>query len=759
MNYIYPLSYLQVHRQQHDLSEKQKVCSSLNLALPSKNVAVRPIEATSTVSLTKPRIVGLMVLGFAALAGLRLWTTSGIDPSMGLPCVPSSTPRPFCNHGWTHDTTPNIFENITTWIRPANTTTNSCFTSELQDTFNFNEIFSNPNSRFEFNKFLDNIFPQVDAKSFNILIDDIRRCSHSDKEIYKELVKRIGYTQGGILHKGSMILRSLKKEAEATSVMVQKVMGDNPKVDGYLEIGYPGRYVLPIKEKIGITGPIVVMNSAESFTDYVQAGFPLPYDKFIPLNDYNALNETQIPTASMDLVTCFIGLHHVPESKLEDFIKSLHRVIRPGGSFILKDHDAHNSTQKAMASVVHSVFNAEGWVSVKEEMEELRYFKDLESWITLLENHGFKKVSAPLMRDGDPSLNSLIRFERIATQRELNLSAIKEGLGKDYERAGYQTYLTSIEWHDVAVAQEYANCLKQPNCEFPYFKHIQQYQDIFRESYQAAAGNLPLSDLPSSDYTTMNQFIRGKTALEFGIKGVISKTSSFFSKAASIFSFNSETTPAVKTTVEEYDAEIAQKYAHFIEHTPFYMFPFSNYSKELWEVYKKSGTLKDLPLLVYRTAELSAKSLASIPAASSYTAEENKEPETIQLIVEGAENLNLQTIDERIKVLKALPGNEFSLISIPRYRPFTEIWHKLAEKGIKGVEIAGQQKIQVKVLIPTTNENPCKNITGCKKLYDMPILSDPQNKYIALNVDVPALGQVIKDLVGKNVKITYIHDF
>jgi SAM-dependent methyltransferase len=55
-----------------------------------------------------------------------------------------------------------------------------------------------------------------------------------------------------------------------------------------------------------------------------------------------------IETASLDLVTCHIGLHHMAPEQLRPFLASVHRVLRPGGLFVVRDHDVASPAMWAL---------------------------------------------------------------------------------------------------------------------------------------------------------------------------------------------------------------------------------------------------------------------------------------------------------------------------------------------------------------------------------------------------------------------------
>ena len=96
---------------------------------------------------------------------------------------------------------------------------------------------------------------------------------------------------------------------------------------------------------------------------------------FVALGDYAAIAKDAVADGSLDLVTCYIGLHHAPLDVLDGFMASVARVIRPGGRFILRDHDVKSPSMAAFVGLAHTVFNAGLGVPWVENERELRHFR------------------------------------------------------------------------------------------------------------------------------------------------------------------------------------------------------------------------------------------------------------------------------------------------------------------------------------------------------------------------------------------------
>jgi len=591
--------------------------------------------------------------------------------------------------------------------------------------------------------FLHNIFMQLDEKTFFALMDSIlENHKRTDEEIYTLLYKHVGKAKSNAISHTMQSLKSLKCLKNDLGVQTTHLLNGR-KVQGYVEIGYPGRMMHPLKSRMMIKGPLYAVTERQSFSDYVEAGFPLPYDRFIAL-DYEPISE--IPTESVDLVCMYIGLHHCPKEKLGSFIASIKRILRPGGTFILMDHDAYTPELQNLADVVHSIFNAATGVEPAVNEQEIRNFQPLQYWIVRLEAEGFKLYPhKPLIRSGDSTLNSLIRFDKPGEE--------KIALNEEHSRPLIQTYLTAPEWQNVRAAQRYAAFLEtEPAYRYPYFREIGSFWKVYGNSWQSAQKESGFWNVALAEYNFMNLFVGTAMTLEYGIKGVISAP-------FALFDSGKKKSPR-KIPTDEERLRSLKEYGNFIENVPFYEYPYfqdiGSYWKTYWKKNRSFGSgVVGLISGIGMTVEYTLKGIVSTPMSFLYGSESLKESETTHLIISDPEN-HIETIDQRISVIKVFSGG-LKHIELPRYMHFTEIMQKIAEHpSVSCVNIAGHEKIQVDVRFSRGQEG---SYAGARVMYAIPVPTDLKNIYNALEVNVGKLCEVIRTLKKDKGEVLFIHDY
>lgn len=650
-------------------------------------------------------------------------------------------------------------------IDPKNLFDNGFFADYLvldvkQDSL-FRKVFNRVDGqRNEVRDFLNNVFMQLDEKSFFILMDSILENPQlNDEQIYANLYSKISQAKPNAFSSLQLTLKSLKSLKNDLGDQTAHLVGQR-KINGYVEIGYPGRMIRPLKSRLEMQGPFYAITDREGLSDYVEAGFPRPYDQFIPLNDYASISENAIPTASVDLVCMYIGLHHASVEKLDSFIVSIKRILRPGGTFILMDHDAHTIELQNLVNVVHSIFNAATGVEPETNNQEIRNFHSLKYWINLLQSHGLIHYAyIPLIRNGDSTINSLIRFDKPLTKP--TQQAISEPLILDskYSRPQIQTYLTAPEWQNVRAAQRYAAFVEnEPAYRYPYFSEIGGFWKTYGNSWHVAQQQNGFIDVALSEYNLMNLFVGTTMTLEYGIKGLIAAPFALIDKALNT---NKSNTNKASSPSDRERVRSLKEYGNYIENTPFYKYPYFKDIGSYWSTYatenKSWGSrIKGLFVGTGMTVEYTLKGLVAAPMSYFYGSEAIKEAETTHLIVFDQENI-IETIDSNIVVLEKCPETVLKHIEIPRYMQFTKIMLKIAKNTCAScINIAGHDKIQIDV---KSLKNAFQVYAGTRVLYEIPVPTDLKHNYVALEVDVSQLCEVIRTLEKDNVEVLFIHDY
>lgn len=277
----------------------------------------------------------------------------------------------------------------------------------------FQAIYGSVRGSDDFYRFLQNVYRIYPEDRFHTLIGELVSQHQGDDEaIYRALQTRLPSIKP-FLADLTYALPSLAKQKREMVRQTLELLGDQRHFDGYLEIGSTGRYLSHLRGCLQLRGDRVLVNdvaSSNSPADIAERGGLRKLGRFVPLDDYAPLSSEAIADASIELATCYIGLHHAPPDRLDAFLGSIKRVLRPGGLFMLRDHDVADDYMRAMASLAHAVFNAGLGTSWEVNAQELRHFVDIDTWIERLGRHGLVRVGPRLLQAHDPTLNTLLCF-------------------------------------------------------------------------------------------------------------------------------------------------------------------------------------------------------------------------------------------------------------------------------------------------------------------------------------------------------------
>jgi len=243
------------------------------------------------------------------------------------------------------------------------------------------------------------------------LIKDACERYTSEEDIYRHLQRELPRMKPFMADLRLALPALAKQKAEMLRQTLQ-LLGERKRIDGYVEIGTTGRYASVLRKRVKIAGRLVLAHGVKptmSPVDIVERGRLWRLGEFVDIGDHDPL-PASLADASFDLVSCYIGLHHCEPARLGAFVESIARVLRPGGVFILRDHDVRDERMRAMVALAHTVFNAglgEPW---EVNARERRHFAPITHWCEQLAAAGLRDTGARLAQAHDPTDNLLMAF-------------------------------------------------------------------------------------------------------------------------------------------------------------------------------------------------------------------------------------------------------------------------------------------------------------------------------------------------------------
>jgi len=277
-------------------------------------------------------------------------------------------------------------------------------------TSDFQSVYSDESQQDAFYKFLQNVYRIYPEDRFHSLIKEACRLHRNDEQIYRHIQEKLP-TIKPFLSELFYALPALAKQKKEMTRQTLELLGDKRDIDGYVEIGTTGRHAGDLRKHLKLTGPLVLINEVpptNSPVDIVERGQLAKLGSYVPLNNYAPIAESDVASNRMDLVSCFIGLHHIELDRLSPFIASIHRMLKPGGVFILRDHDVKTPQMHSFVALAHAVFNAGLGTSWEINQQELRYFTSIDEWSKRLAAAGLRDVGKRLLQPHDPSDNVLM---------------------------------------------------------------------------------------------------------------------------------------------------------------------------------------------------------------------------------------------------------------------------------------------------------------------------------------------------------------
>lgn len=392
----------------------------------------------------------------------------------------------------------------------------------------------------EVKSFLDNVFKQLKSADLRKIIADfkVQSTTFRDHELY-EFIRKESHKY----KKWSALLKQSKSLQHQQRVLTDQTLKLLPQrtIENIVEIGTPGTFLSALRKKFSITGTSYVFNSEHHKKDlfYNFSWRPLKgfksYDFAYNLNDYTPISEDTIPSNSVEAVVFYTGLHPIPSEKLSAFIQSIVRILKPGGSLIVREYNCDSDQLMTLITTTHSLYNAIAKnIPFEEEQTETRNFKPLQEWIALLKEAGLElelyNDQPGILQEGDPTKNTLLKFTKIQMEKE-DLAApdedLEESLSYDDQhqitfRPLHTTFMTTTEWYSLDLSKKYGEFIHyQPFYEFPYFESVKTFWYLFAQSYKTARKHSGFFKIVFSKTMLTSLFLGAMMTVEYGFKGII----------------------------------------------------------------------------------------------------------------------------------------------------------------------------------------------------------------------------------------------
>ena len=311
-----------------------------------------------------------------------------------------------------------------------------------------------------------------------------------------------------------------------------------------------------------------------------------------------------------------------------------------------------------------------------------------------------------------------------------------------YQRPEESTFLTYPEWAIVYAAREYASFVAtRSESDFPYFGYVGRFWQDYAIVARVTAGYSF-----NAENHLMLVVIGTSHTIEHGLQWVWENTAGRLTEWAA---------GGRKTPQDRYQATSAAEYAAFLDQVPWYRFPYARKRAGLWRMPDAEGNAairsweRKLAFgLSYSIKQAYAALIASGLAATSDAAESH-----IYVWAQGPVANAIRGQPDT--ALERRLGADGTVFVTRRYQAFTDLLPRLVAKGVRFVEIGGNQDILLTVL----SEEPPITPFGVRQLFAHKLPADPSRRRTGFIVPVASLHVVLPMLAAGGAKLEHVYDY
>lgn len=154
---------------------------------------------------------------------------------------------------------------------------------------------------------------------------------------------------------------------------------------------------------VGCLNGIITTSLAEYYTDAQVFGLDVTKDHDLKEDKFEFIllkeNEKyQFKDESVDLIVCMSVLHHVKD--IDFIMKEFHRILKPGGYIVIREHDYNGKIIKDVLDVIHGLYASVLPVVQEETPKEFMknhyaFYRSRVHWTNkIFKPNGFQLVSS-----------------------------------------------------------------------------------------------------------------------------------------------------------------------------------------------------------------------------------------------------------------------------------------------------------------------------------------------------------------------------